>query len=186
MGAKSASNVIKNIDRSRYLPMPRVITALGIRFVGERTAEILAEHFGTMEKICDSGHRRSSPYGGGSGTSESRGEYLYSFFREPQNQLLIDRLKNSEPFIGIYGPDREKDGPLNGMTFVLTGTLPGMSREEAKYKIEAAGGKVASVVTRKTTYTVAGEEAGSKLDKAKSLKIKIIGEAELRAMLPAG
>jgi DNA ligase (NAD+) len=112
-------------------------------------------------------------------------ESIYIFFREPQNQLLVERLKTANLSFE-YTVRQKKDGPLNGMTFVLTGTLPGMSREEAKYQIEAAGGKVASVVTRKTTYTVAGEEAGSKLDKAKSLKIKIISEAELRAMLPAG
>jgi DNA ligase (NAD+) len=181
MGAKSASNVIKNIDRSRYLPMPRVITALGIRFVGERTAELLAEHFGTMERI---GTASVGELQEASEVGPKVAESIYMFFREPQNQLLVERLKNAHLSFD-YTVRQRKDGPLMGMTFVLTGTLPRMTREEAKYRIEAAGGKVAASVSGKTTYVVAGDEAGTKLDKARALGIRVIGEEELLAMLPA-
>jgi DNA ligase (NAD+) len=181
MGAKSASNVIKNIDRSRYLPMPRVITALGIRFVGERTAELLAEHFGTMEKI---GTASIEELQEAAEVGPKVAESIYMFFREPQNQLLVERLKNAHLSFD-YTVRQRKDGPLTGLTFVLTGTLPRMTREEAKYRIEAAGGKVAAGVSGKTSYVVAGEEAGSKLDKARKLGIRVIGEEELLAMLPA-
>jgi DNA ligase (NAD+) len=180
MGAKSAANVIKNIDHSRFLPMPRVITALGIRFVGERTAEILAEYFGTMEKIAAaSAEELQEAQEVGPKVAES----ICVFFREPQNQLLVDRLKAARLSFE-YTVKQKKEGVLAGLTFVLTGTLPRMTREEAKYRIEAAGGKVAASVSGKTSFVVAGDDAGSKLDKAKSLNIRIIGEEELREMLP--
>ena len=181
MGAKSAANIIKNIERSRFLPMPRVITALGIRFVGERTAELLAEHFGAMEKIeaatIDELQQAEE-------VGPKVAESIYLFFREPQNRLLVERLKKADLSFE-YTVRQSKDGPLTGLTFVLTGTLPGMSRVEAKYRIETAGGKVAAAVSGKTSYVVAGEDAGSKLDKARKLNIPVIGEAELLRMLPA-
>jgi DNA ligase (NAD+) len=180
MGAKSASNVIRNVDRSRFLPMPRVITALGIRFVGERTAELLAEHFGTMEKLSAASieELQQAPEVG-----PRVAESIFAFFREPQNQLLIERLKRANLSFE-YTVKQRKDGPLAGMVFVLTGTLPRMTREEAKYRIEAAGGKVAAAVSGKTSFVVAGEDAGSKLKKAQSLNIRIITEADLLEMLP--
>jgi DNA ligase (NAD+) len=181
MGPKSAGNIIKNIRHSRFLPMPRVITALGIRFVGQRTAELLAEYFGTMEKLESASvdELQEAPEVG-----PKVAESIYNFFREPQNRELIERLKKAELSFE-YTVRQSKEGPLIGMTFVITGTLPGMSREEATFKIQAAGGKVSTSVSRKTSFVVAGEEAGSKLDKARTLGVKIIDEAELRAMLPA-
>jgi len=181
MGTKSASNVIKNIDHSRYLPMPRVITALGIRFVGERTAELLAEYFGTMEKISTASieELQQAPEVG-----PKVAESINLFFREPQNQYLLERLKKAELSFE-YTVKQKKDGPLSGMTFVITGILPSMSREEAKDRIEHAGGKVAMAVSRKTSFLVAGEDAGSKLAKATALNVRVISEAELMAMLPA-
>jgi DNA ligase (NAD+) len=179
MGSKSAANVIRNIDRSRYLPLPRVITALGIRFVGERTAELLAEHFGSMEKIAGAtldGLQQVTEVG--PGVAES----IVAFFKEQNNRELLERLKAANVSFE-YTVKERGEGPLSGMTFVLTGTLPTLSREEAKGRIEAAGGKVAGTVSRKTSFVVAGDDAGSKLDKAKSLKILVIGEVELLAML---
>ncbi len=179
MGPKSAANVIRNIDRSRFLPMPRVISALGIRFVGERTAELLAEHFGTIEKLAAATVEELQ-------TAEEVGprvaEAIYTFFREPRNEQLIERLHRA----GLsfeYTVREKKEGPLAGLIFVITGTLPSMTREEAKSRIEAAGGKVAVAVTRKTSFLVAGEEAGSKLDKAKALKVPVIGEDELAKLM---
>ena len=162
--------------------MPRVITALGIRFVGERTAELLAEHFGAMEKIAGASIEELQE---AQEVGPKVAESIYVFFREPQNLLLVERLRKANLSFE-YTVRQRKDGPLTGLTFVLTGTLPRMTREEAKYRIEAAGGKVASAVSGKTSYVVAGEEAGSKLDKARALNIPIIGEAELLKMLPQG
>jgi DNA ligase (NAD+) len=180
MGLKSAGNVLKNIRHSRFLPMPRVITALGIRFVGQRTAELLAEYFGTMEKIeaASLDELQEAPEIG-----PKVAESIFNFFREPQNRLLLERLKKAELSFE-YTVRQSKDGPLAGKTFVLTGTLSSMSREEATWKIEAAGGRVSTSVSRKTSYLVAGEDAGSKLEKAKALGVKVIDEAELRDMLP--
>jgi len=179
MGPKSAANVIHNINRSRFLPMPRVISALGIRFVGERTAELLAGHFGTMDKIAAATREELQ---GAEEVGPRVAESIYVYFREPHNQALIERLRRA----GLsfeYTVREKKDGPLTGLTFVITGTLAGMTRDEAKKVIEIAGGKVTSAVTRKTSFLLAGEEAGSKLDKARSLNVSVIGEAELAEMI---
>jgi len=179
MGPKSAANVIRNIDRSRYLPLPRVITALGIRFVGERTAQFLAEHFGSMAKIqAASREDLQAAEEVGPKVAES----IFTFFREPQNEALVERLKAANLSFE-YTVKKRPGGPLAGLTFVLTGALPNLSREEAKQKIERAGGKVASAVSKKTAFVVAGEDAGSKLDKARELQIPVISELELLTML---
>jgi DNA ligase (NAD+) len=106
-----------------------------------------------------------------------------AFFREPQNCELVERLKKAGLMFD-HLVRRRAGGPLTGITFVLTGTMPTLKREEAKFRIEAAGGKVAAAVSKKTNFVVAGEDAGSKLDKARALDIPVIGEAELIAMLP--
>jgi DNA ligase (NAD+) len=112
-------------------------------------------------------------------------ESVFQFFREPRNQELVDRLRAA----GLqfeYQSTRPKGGPLKGLTFVLTGTLPNLSREEAKKLIETAGGKVSSAVSKKTNYVVAGAEAGSKLEKAQELGIKIVGEEQLLDLIKVG
>ncbi|HJZ96083.1 MAG TPA: NAD-dependent DNA ligase LigA [Candidatus Solibacter sp.] len=179
MGVKSAGNVIRNIHNSRNNPLPRVLSALGIRFVGERTAVFLAEAFGSMDAIANAGENELQ-------MAEEVGpkvaEAIVQFFKVPGNRELIDRLRNAGlPF--TYESTRPKNGPLHGMTFVLTGTLPTLSREEAKEMIEKAGGKVAGSVSKKTTFVVAGEDAGSKLTKARELGIPILNEEELRQKL---
>lgn len=179
MGPKSAANVIRNIDRSRYLPMPRVISALGVRFVGERTAQTLAENFGSLDKIAAAGldELQQAPEVG-----PKVAESIFAFFREPHNRHLLERLKSARLSFE-HTVRKKKSRTLHGLTFVLTGSLPTLTREEAKLRIEEAGGKVAAAVSRKTNYVVAGEDAGSKLDKAEMLKIPVIGEADLVAML---
>jgi DNA ligase (NAD+) len=175
MGKKSAANVIRNIENSKNLPLPRVISALGIRFVGERTAELLAEHFGSLEKIAAADAEELQ---GAEEVGPKVAESIMAFFRERHNHELIGRLKQA----GLqfeHTVKQKKEGKLKGLVFVLTGTLPSLTREEAKEKIEAAGGKVTGSVSAKTNYVVAGEEAGSKLDKARALNIKVIGEPEL-------
>ena len=179
MGTKSASSLIKNIDSSRYLALPRIISALQIRFIGERTAQLLAEHFGSLDKIAAASReelQKSSEVG------PKVAESIFTFFREDHNIQLIEKLR-SHHLNFEYTAKRKRQGHLGGMTFVLTGTLPTLTREDAKLKIEAAGGKVAAAVSRKTTYVVAGEDAGSKLNKAQSLNVEVIDEARLIALL---
>src|ERR1700733_6904591 len=124
MGPKSAANIIRNIDRSRVLPTPRVITALGIRFVGERTAELLAEYFGSMEKIAGASIEELQQ---AQEIGPKVAESIAAFFREPHNRLLVDRLKAAN-LVFEHTVKQRKEGPLTGMTFVLTGSLPRMTR----------------------------------------------------------
>jgi DNA ligase (NAD+) len=175
MGKKSAANVVANVEKSKKNPLPRVITALGIRFVGERTAQFLSEAFGDLDAIARAGLdvlQEAEEVG------PRIAESIYQFFREPRNQQLVERLREA----GLqftYASKRPKSGPLTGKTFVLTGTLPNLSRDEAKRLIESAGGKVAGSVSKKTNYVVAGDEAGSKLTKAQDLGVPIVTEEEL-------
>jgi DNA ligase (NAD+) len=179
MDKKSAEKVVRNIEASRQRPLPRVLSALGIRFVGERTALFLAEAFESLGKIAAADldtlqHAEEV----GPNVAES----IYEFFREPRNQELIERLRET----GLqfeYQATRKKGGALESLTFVLTGTLPSLTREEAKARIEAAGGKVTDSVSKQTSYVVAGEAAGSKLDKAQALGIPVIDEQKLLEML---
>lgn len=179
MGEKSAQKILDNIEASRRRPLPRLLNGLGIPFVGERTAQILADAFGSLEAIeSASVEQLQEANEVGPKVSES----IKSFFHEPRNQALVRSLKEvleTPPHEVI----RREGGKLEGLTFVLTGTLPGLSRDEAKAMIEAAGGKVTGSVSKKTNYVVAGEEAGSKLEKAQQLGIEVIGEARLLEML---
>jgi DNA ligase (NAD+) len=156
------------------------LNGLGIPFVGERTAQILSEHFGAVDAIASASLEQLQE-------AEEIGpkvaDSIRQFFAEEQNCGLIERLRAAG--LQFTGPKRrKKQGPLTGLTFVITGTLPTLKREEAKARIEAAGGKVAGSVSGKTDHVVAGEEAGSKLDKARELKVSILDEAQLLAMLP--
>jgi DNA ligase (NAD+) len=172
MGPKSAANVLKNIENSKHQPLPRVLTALGIRFVGERTAIFLAEAFSSMEAIAVAGLdelQRAEEVG------PKVAESIFQFFREPRNRELVDRLR-AAGLQFTYESERPEGGPLKNLTFVLTGTLPNLSREDAKKLIETAGGKVAASVSKKTNYVVAGADSGSKLAKAQSLGIPVIDE----------
>jgi DNA ligase (NAD+) len=179
MGVKSAGNVIANIHKSRTNPLPRVISALGIRFVGERTAVFLAEAFGGMDAIAAAGENELQ-------LAEEVGpkvaQSIVQFFNIAGNRELIDRLR-AAGLQFTYESTRPKAGPLHGLTFVLTGTLPTLSREEAKELIEKAGGKVSGSVSKKTSFVVAGEDAGSKLAKAQELGIPVLTEEQLREKL---
>ncbi len=175
MGKKSAANVIDNIDNSKKNPLPRVLTALGIRFVGERTAVFLAEPFGSLDAIAAASLEELQQ---AEEVGPKVAESIFQFFREPHNRELVERLR-AAGLQFTHATRRPKAGPLAGMTFVLTGTLPTLSRDDAKELIEAAGGKVSGAVSKKTSYVVAGEDAGSKLDKAQELEIEIWDEARL-------
>lgn len=181
MGAKSAANVIRNIARSRTNSLPRVITALGIRFVGERTAVFLAEAFGSMDAVE---HASLEELQLAEEVGPRVAEAVVQFFAEPGNRELVSRL-NSAGLQFTYASTRPKAGPLQGKTLVITGTLPSLSRDEAKQVIELAGGKVSSAVSKKTSYVVVGEDAGSKLAKARELGISTLTEDELLALVSA-
>ena len=151
---------------------------LGIRFVGERTAELLAEEFGSMEALeAASAEQLERVEEVGPRISQS----ILDFFSRPANRELVDRLKAAG--VDMTAEKKQRSERLAGLTFVLTGTLPTLTRDEAKERIEAAGGKTAGSVSKKTSYVVAGEEAGSKLEKARELKVPVLDEAGLMAML---
>jgi DNA ligase (NAD+) len=178
MGEKSAAKIVANIDRSRQASLPRILNGLGIPFVGERTAQILGETFGDLDKIAAAEEeelQKADEVGPKVAAS------LHRFFRETHNRDLVERLRAAG--FGFTQQVVRRGGKLKGLTFVLTGTLPGLTREEAKERIERAGGKVAGSVSKKTSYVVAGEEAGGKLDKARELGVPIIGEPQLLEML---
>lgn len=179
MGKKSAEKVLSNIDASRRAPLPRILNGLGIPFVGERTAQFLAEAFGDLDKIAVADEEELQK-AKEVGPKVSRS--IHQFFHEAHNQELVERLGKAG-FSFTHAVKKRAGGPLAGMTFVLTGTLPTLTRDEAKQRIEAAGGKVAGSVSKKTSYLVAGEEAGSKLDKAREMGVAMIDEAGLLAMI---
>ncbi len=175
LARKSAEKLKANIDNSRAQPLPRVLNGLGIPFVGERTAQILAETFGSLDTIAGADEPTLQ-------TAEEVGPKVAAsirqYFAEPHNRELVKRLREC----GLrfdHQATRKGGGSLEGLTFVLTGTLPNLSREEAKARIEAAGGKVTGSVSKKTSYVVAGEEAGSKLEKARELNIPVWSEQDL-------
>jgi DNA ligase (NAD+) len=174
---KSARTLLEEIERSKKAGLARVIMGLGIRFVGERTAELLAQEFGSiealqkataeeLERVEEVGPRIS--------------QAIQEFFSRPANEALVVALK--EAGVDMTAEKKQRSTQLAGLTFVLTGTLPTLTREEAKRRIEEAGGKTAGSVSKKTSYVVAGEEAGSKLDKALELKVPVIDEAGLLAL----
>jgi DNA ligase (NAD+) len=179
MGPKSAANVLRNIENSKRNPLPRVLTALGVRFVGERTAVFLAEAFGGMDTIAAASVdelQRAEEVG------PKVAESLFRFFREPRNQELVDRLR-AAGLQFTYESTRPKGGPLDGLSFVLTGALPTLSREQATELIEGAGGKVIGSVSKKTAYVLAGEDAGAKLAKARTLGLRVIDETQFLDLL---
>jgi DNA ligase (NAD+) len=175
---KSARTLLKEIDQSKHAGLARVLMGLGIRFVGERTAELLAQEFGSIDAIMNASAEdleRVEEVG----PRISRA--ILDFFARPANRELIDHLHAAG--VNMTAEKKQRTTQLAGLTFVLTGTLPNLSREDAKARIEAAGGKVAGSVSKKTSYVVAGEEAGSKLDKAQELKIPILDEPGLLSLL---
>ena len=178
IGEKSADALLAEIKKSKEAPLARVLHGLGIRFVGERTAQLLSDAFGSMdalqaaekeelERVHEVGPRVA--------------EAVYDFFRNPKNLQVLAKLKAAG--VNPIAEKKAVSDVLAGRTFVLTGTLAGMTRDEAKEKIEAAGGRVSGSVSKKTSYVVAGDDAGSKLDKAKQLGVPVIDEEALRKLL---
>jgi DNA ligase (NAD+) len=178
MGEKSAQNVLEEIEGSKRLPLERVIYGLGIRFVGERTAEFLAGHFGSLDAIMEASVEELQQV---NEVGPRIAESMIEFFSEAKNRQLVERLR--EAGLTFKGKKKERGTKLAGKTFVLTGTLSRHTRDEAKKLIEDAGGRVSGSVSKKTDYVVAGEEAGSKLDKARELGVAVIDEKGMEKLL---
>lgn len=179
MAEKSATNLIEALQASKQTTLPRFLFGLGIRHVGEATAKVLAQHFGSLERLMSSSLEELQHV---ADVGPVVAQSLRTFFDQTQNREIIEQLRA----LGVHWQDsegRQGLGLLTGMTLVLTGTLPTLTREQAKEKIEAAGGTVTGSVSAKTDYVVAGHEAGSKLAKAYALGIKVIDEATLLTLL---
>jgi DNA ligase (NAD+) len=181
MADKSAGNLVAAIDKSKSTTLARFLFGLGIRHVGETTAKDLARHFGALDRVMDASVEQllEVPDVGPTVAATIR-----TFFDQPHNREVVEQLRD----VGVHWSEHDGQAdttpkPLAGQTFVLTGTLPTLEREAAKALIEAAGGKVAGSVSKKTTYVVAGDAAGSKLDKARELGVPVIDEAALQALL---
>ena len=177
MGEKSAQNVLAEIEASKKLPLERVIYGLGIRFVGERTAQFLAEHFGSMDALMNASEEELQQ---ANEVGPRIAQSIAEFFQEPRNRELVERLRKAG--LTFAGTKKKRGTKLAGKTFVLTGTLT-RARDQAKKMIEDAGGRVSGSVSKKTDYVVAGADAGSKLDKARELGINVIGEKDLDELL---
>jgi DNA ligase (NAD+) len=178
MGDKSAQNVLDEIESSKKLPLERVIYGLGIRFVGERTAQFLAEHFGSMDALIKAAEQELQEV---NEVGPRIARSIVEFFQEPKNRALVKQLQDLG--LRLTGARKQRGTKLAGKTFVLTGTLVHFTRDEAKKMIEDAGGRVSGSVSKKTDFVVAGDDAGSKLGKAKELGVKVIGEKGMQELL---
>jgi DNA ligase (NAD+) len=185
MGDKSAQNLLANLERSKRTTLARFLYSLGIRHVGETTAKDLAKHFGAIDRLMDASVEQLLEVNDiGPVVAQS----IRTFFDQPHNREVVEQLRAAgviwQEGQGMAAAARPR--PLVGKTFVLTGTLPTLTRDAAKDLIEAAGGKVAGSVSKKTDYVVAGTEAGSKLDKARELGVSMLDEEGLKALLASG
>lgn len=186
MGEKSAKNLISAIRRSKDAGPERLLLSLGIRHVGKAASEAIINHFGGIISLFSAGEEDLSEL---EDIGDVISREIVSFFSQPETKILIDRLREA----GVVTEKTKSDisaAPssdiLSGLTFVLTGTLSGMTREEASELIKSAGGKVTSSVSKKTSYVVVGENAGSKLTRAEELGISVIDERTLSDMLKGG
>jgi DNA ligase (NAD+) len=180
MADNSAGNLVQALEKSKDTTLARFLYALGIRHVGESTAKALARHFGSLDRIVAAGVDQLVEVGDiGPVVAQS----IRTFFDQAHNREVVEALRAA----GVHWPEHDVAEPvpkaLAGKTFVLTGTLPSLTREEATELLEAAGAKVAGSVSKKTDYVVAGEEAGSKLEKARSLGVPVLDESALRALV---
>jgi DNA ligase (NAD+) len=185
MAQKSAANLVAGLQASKATTLARFLYALGIRHVGEATARDLAQHFGSMQRVMDASLAELLEV---NDVGPVVAQSIRTFFEQAHNREVVDQLR----LAGLQWAEHPGRAsataplPLSGKTLVLTGTLPCLTRDDAKARIEAAGGKVSGSVSRKTHWVVAGAEAGSKLDKARELGVAVIDEAELLRLLQAG
>jgi DNA ligase (NAD+) len=177
-GPVEIKKLLDQIKISKDAGLARVLMGLSIRFVGERTAELLAQEFGSMDAIM---HANPDELERVEEVGPRLSRSITEFFERPANRELVEHLKAAG--VKMTAEKKQRTTQFAGMTFVLTGTLPNLSREQAKAMIEAAGGKVVGSVSKKTNYVIAGAEAGSKLDKAQELKVPVMDEAGLTKLL---
>lgn len=182
MADKSAANLVAALEKSKDTTLARFLYALGIRQVGEATAKDLAKHFGSLDRIMDASVEQLLEV---PDVGPIVAQSIRTFFEQPHNREVVEQLRAAGIRWAEHAGAAADTGPkpLAGKTLVLTGTLPNLSREQAKEIIEAAGGKVAGSVSKKTHYVVAGEEAGSKLEKARELGVPVLDEAGLHALI---
>ena len=180
MADKSAQNIVEALEKSKQTTLPRFVFGLGIRHVGEATAKELARHFGNLDAIMDATEEQLLQV---NDVGPIVAKSLRLFFDQPHNREVVEQLRACGVTWPEGPPAPVTPQPLSGKTFVITGTLPTLSRDEAKALIEAAGGKVAGSVSKKTSYVVAGTEAGSKLAKAQELGVAVLDEAGLQELL---
>ncbi len=181
IGEKTADSILAEIERSKAASLNRVLLGLGIRHVGERTAQALAEEFGSMDALIAASEEELTRV---NDIGPKVAATVRDFFTNEKNLALVERLRAAG--LNFTAEKRVRGTVLEGLTFVLTGTLPTLTRDTAKEKIESAGGKVSGSISKKTNYLVAGEEAGSKLDKATALNVPILDEAGLLELLESG
>lgn len=180
MAEKSANNIVAALEKSKQTTLPRFLFGLGIRHVGEATAKELARHFGQLDRIMDASVEALSEV---NDVGPVVAQSIHTFFEQPHNREVVEQLRACGLTWEEGEPAARAPQPLAGKTFVLTGTFPTLSRDQAKDLLEAAGAKVAGSVSKKTDYVVAGAEAGSKLEKAQTLGVAVIDEAAMLAML---
>jgi DNA ligase (NAD+) len=181
MGPKSAENLLKEIDASRSLEFSRLLFGIGVRHVGERTAQILAAHFGSVERLEQASREELEDV---HEIGPKLAETIFLFFRQPENRALLERLRQAGlPMSADVVEQPKAEQVFTGKTFVLTGTLDTMTRDEAAVFITQRGGRVSSSVSKKTSFVVAGRDPGSKLDKAGELGVSILDEQQFKAML---
>jgi DNA ligase (NAD+) len=180
MAEKSAQNILGALEKSKQTTLPRFLFGLGIRHVGESTAKALATHFGKLDAVMQAGEEQLLQV---PDVGPTVAQSIRTFFEQPHNREVVEQLRAC----GVHWPEGEPSAaaslPLAGKTFVVTGTLPTLSRDQVKDLLEAAGAKVAGSVSKKTHYVVAGVEAGSKLDRALELGVPVLDEAGLRQLL---
>jgi DNA ligase (NAD+) len=180
MAEKSANNIVAALEKSKQTTLPRFLFGLGIRHVGEATAKELARHFGQLDLVMDASVEALSEV---NDVGPVVAQSIHTFFEQPHNREVVEQLRACGVHWEEGEPAARAPQPLAGKTFVLTGTFPTLSRDQAKDLLEGAGAKVAGSVSKKTDYVVAGTEAGSKLDKAQALGVAVIDEAAMLAML---
>jgi DNA ligase (NAD+) len=181
MGEKSADNLLAHLDQARDTTLARFLIALGIEHVGGTAAELLARHFGDLDPLLAASREALEAI---DGVGPIIAESIQRFFADSRNAAEVARLRQLGVRWKTAPPQRQAEGPLSGKVFVVTGSLQGMTRAEAKARIADAGGKVTSSVSKNTDYVVAGADPGSKLQKASELGVAVIDEQELERLLP--